>query len=302
MKYRHAFHAGNFADAHKHVALVALLQAIVRKDKGFLFVDTHAGRGVYDLGSAAARRSDEAASGIGRFAAGAGTATTAGTTTTTTTGEPEIDAWLEAVAAFRRERRERHAYPGSPLLAMHWLRPQDRAALVETEATEHVELRRELRDRPRLAIENGDGFQRLAAWLPPIERRALVLIDPPYEDSRADFDRAAVAAAEALARFPTCVIAIWYPIKLERDTARWLDGLAARVAPRPLLVSELWIHPRDSRVGLNGSGLAIVNPPYLLDQRMRQWLPVLHARLDPVGEGGCVVRMAGDAAAGPGPA
>lgn len=283
MKYRHAFHAGNFADVHKHVALVALLQAMVRKDKGFLFLDTHAGRGAYDLGSGAARRSDEAASGVGRFADLAGGST----------GEPEIDAWLEAVAAFRRERRERQAYPGSPLLAAHWLRPQDRAALVESEATEHVELRRELRDRPRYSIENGDGFQRLPAWLPPIERRALVLIDPPFEDSRADFERAAAATVDALARFPTCVIAIWYPIKLERDTTRWLDALAAKVAPRPLLVSELWVHPRDSRVGLNGSGLAIVNPPFLLDERMRQWLPVLHRRLDPAGEGGCAVRMAG---------
>lgn len=285
MKYRHAFHAGNFADVHKHVALVALLQAMVRKDKGFLFLDTHAGRGAYDLGSGAARRSDEAASGIGRLAG--------------PTGESEIDAWLDAIAAFRRERRERHAYPGSPLLAAQWLRPQDRAALIESEATEHVELRRELRDRPRYAIENGDGFLRLPAWLPPIERRALVLIDPPFEDSRADFDRAAIATVDALARFPTCVIAIWYPIKLERDTTRWLDGLAAKIAPRPLLVSELWVHPRDSRVGLNGSGLAIVNPPYLLDERMRQWLPVLHRRLDPAGEGGCAVRMAG-AGANPG--
>lgn len=285
MKYRHAFHAGNFADVHKHVALVALLQAMVRKDKGFLFLDTHAGRGAYDLGSGAARRSDEAASGISRVAG--------------PTGEPEIDAWLDAVAAFRRERRERHAYPGSPLLAAQWLRPQDRAALIESEATEHVELRRELRDRPRYAIENGDGFLRLPAWLPPIERRALVLIDPPFEDSRADFDHAATATVDALARFPTCVIAIWYPIKLERDTSRWIEALAAKIAPRPLLVSELWIHPRDSRVGLNGSGLAIVNPPYLLDERMRQWLPVLHRRLDPAGEGGCAVRMAG-AGANPG--
>lgn len=283
MNYRHAFHAGNFADVHKHVALVALLQAMVRKDKGFLFLDTHAGRGAYDLGSGAARRSDEATGGIGRLSGAAAAPI----------GEPEIEAFLEAVDAFRRERHERYAYPGSPLLAARWLRAQDRAALVEAEASEHVELRRELRDRSRIAVENADGFERLAAWLPPIERRALVLIDPPYEDSRADFDRAAAAAIDALARFPTCVIALWYPIKVERDSARWLNSLAAKVEPRPLLVSELWIHPRDSRVGLNGSGVAILNPPYLLDERMRRWLPVLHGRLDAAGEGGCSVRLAG---------
>ncbi len=281
MKYRHAFHAGNFADAHKHVTLVALLQALARKDKGFLFVDTHAGRGVYDLASAAARRGDESASGIGRFAAEA------------RSGEPEIDAWLDAVAAFRSERRERHAYPGSPLLALRFLRSQDRAAFVGTQAEEHVELRRELRDRARVTVENADGFARLAGWMPPIERRALVLIDPPYEDTRGDFERAAVAVQAVLERFATAVIAIWYPVKVERDSARWLETLAARIAPRELLVSELWIHPRDSRVGLNGSGMAIVNPPYLLDERMRTWLPVLHRALDPVDDGGWEVRSAG---------
>lgn len=280
MKYRHAFHAGNFADAHKHVTLVALLQALARKDKGFLFVDTHAGRGAYDLASAAARRGDESASGIGRFAPDS------------QTGEPEIDAWLAAVAALRRERRERHAYPGSPLLALQLLRPQDRAAFAEAQVEEHVELRRELRDLPRVTVENADGFTRLPAWMPPIERRALVLIDPPYEDTRGDFERAAAAAQAALARFATAVIAIWYPVKDARDTARWLEQLAAKVAPRELLVSELWIHPRDSRVGLNGSGVAIVNPPYLLDERMRAWLPVLHRALDPVGDGGWEVRNA----------
>ena len=274
MKYRHAFHAGNFADVHKHVTLVALLQALARKDKGFLFVDTHAGRGVYDLASAAARQGDEAAGGVERFS------------TATPTGHPEIDAWLEAVAAFRRERHQRNAYPGSPLLAQHFLRPQDRAQLVESEAGEHAVLLRELRDRPRVVVEHGDGFARATAAMPPVERRGLVLIDPPYEDTRADFDRAAATAQAVLERFATGVVALWYPVKLERDARRWLELLAARVAPRPVLAAELWIHPRDSRVGLNGSGMAIINPPYLLDERMRSWLPVLHSRLAAPGEGG----------------
>lgn len=281
MKYRHAFHAGNFADVHKHVTLVALLQALARKDKGFLFVDTHAGSGAYDLGSALVRRGNEAAGGIGRFAHA------------WSTGEPEIDAWLEAVAAFRRERHQRHAYPGSPLLALHFLRPQDRALLVEAEAGEHAALRRELRDRPRVVLENADGFARATSGMPPIERRALVLIDPPYEDTRGDFDRAAATTRAVLERFATGVIAIWYPIKLERDTRRWLEQLAGHVAPRPLLAAELWIHPRDSRVGLNGSGMAIVNPPYLLGERMRAWLPVLHRTLAAPGEGGWEVRSGG---------
>ncbi|MCU0758139.1 MAG: 23S rRNA (adenine(2030)-N(6))-methyltransferase RlmJ [Steroidobacteraceae bacterium] len=283
MKYRHAFHAGNFADVHKHVTLVALLLALARKDKGFLFVDTHAGRGAYDLASAAARRGDEAAGGIGRFAPG------------TPTGEPEVDAWLEAVAAFRQERHARHAYPGSPLLALRFLRPQDRALLVEAEPGEHAELRREFRDLPRVVVEHADGHARAVAAMPPIERRALVLLDPPYEDTRGDFEQAAATAAALLERFATGVIAIWYPVKLERDTTRWIEALAARIAPRPLLAAELWVHPRDSRLGLNGSGMAIVNPPYLLDERMRAWLPLLHRRLAAPGEGGWDVRLRSDA-------
>ena len=173
--------------------------------------------------------------------------------------------------------------------------------LIETEATEHVELRRALRDRQRTVIENGDGYARLAAWLPPLERRALVLIDPPYEESRIDFDRVTAATVQALTRFPTGVIAIWYPIKLEREAAHWLASLAGKLAPHPVLDSELWIHPRDSRVGLNGSGVAIVNPPYQLEERMRGWLPVLHRRLDPQGEGGWTVqRLEMGAGTGPG--
>ena len=147
-------------------------------------------------------------------------------------------------------------------------------------------------------VETGDGFARAIAGMPPIERRALVLVDPPYEDTRADFDRAAATAKAVLERFPTGVIAIWYPIKLERDTTRWLEALAARVAPRPLLAAELWIHPRDSRVGLNGSGMAIVNAPFRLDERMRAWLPVLHQSLAAPGQGGWDLRTWGSEGVG----
>ena len=148
---------------------------------------------------------------------------------------------------------------------------------------------------PEMRVEQGDGFDRLRAWLPPAERRGLTFIDPPYEETSRDFERVTGAIVEALRRFRTGVIAAWYPIKDERDIAAWQAGLAQavdRLAYRcETLVAELWLYPRDSRVGLNGSGLLIVNPPYLLAERMRVWLPELQGQLDAGQAGGTNIRL-----------
>ena len=138
-------------------------------------------------------------------------------------------------------------------------------------------------------MEVGDGFAGLRAWLPPAERRGLTFIDPPYEESRQEFERTRHAAAEALRRFGTGVVAIWYPIKDERDTAAWHAALAAELDCE-LLAAELSLYPRDSRVALNGSGMLILNPPYQLAERMEIWLPQLHACLDLGHGGGASVR------------
>ena len=134
-----------------------------------------------------------------------------------------------------------------------------------------------------------DGYQALAAHLPPVERRALVLIDPPYEEQADDLQRAGAATAKALARLANAVVALWYPIKDDRDLAPWLAHMAAQL-PVPALVTELWVHPRDARVGLNGSGLLIANPPYQLDVELSQWLPELGAALGATRQGGTSVR------------
>ena len=288
MKYRHAFHAGNFADVHKHVTLVALLQALARKDKGFLFLDTHGGRGAYDLGSPEARRGAEADAGIGRVLAAADAAAGGAGAAL----EPEITAFLGVLQQLRNASGRRNLYPGSPLIAAALLRPQDRAVCLEAQPEEYVALRGALRDAERFAVEHGDGYAAITARLPPIERRALVLIDPPYEDARADQQAAAVAAAEALRRLPNAVVATWYPIKHEADAARWVSAQATALE-RPLLCAELWVHPRDSRAGLNGSGMLIANPPWQLEDRMQSWLPALHRLLDPARPpaGGCSVRV-----------
>ncbi len=281
MKYRHSFHAGNFADVHKHVTLLALLAALKRKDKGFLYLDTHAGRGSYDLSSPSA----ESAAGIGRFAGAVHRA-------------PELREFAARLGRFRSLPGRRYAYAGSALLAALELRPQDRAVFIEWLGPEARALGDALealaRERdagaPKLRLERGDGFERLRAFLPPAERRALTFIDPPYEESEQDFARLTAALAEGLRRFPTGVFAAWYPVKEQRRVSAW-QASSVQALPAPILVSELWVHARDSRVGLNGSGLLIANPPYRTLERMQEWLPELKSQLASDPAAGAEARM-----------
>jgi 23S rRNA (adenine2030-N6)-methyltransferase len=261
MKYRHSFHAGNFADVHKHVTLLALLAALQRKEKGFLYLDTHSGRGTYNLSPGGS----EAESGVGRLSI-------------TANSSEELRRYIQRLTEFRTQQGNTRAYPGSPLLAAGELRPQDRAIFAEVQPPEARALELAVAGNPRVRVEPGDGFELLRAALPPVERRGLTLIDPPYEETGRDFERVGAAMVEALRRFRTGVIAAWYPIKDEREITAWQAGLS-RTVDCETLVAELWLYPRDSRVSLNGSGLLIVNPPYLLAERMRVWLPELQAQL-----------------------
>ena len=274
MKYRHSFHAGNFADVHKHVTLLALLTSLKRKEKGFAYLETHAGRGAYDLSG----HSNEAEDGVGRFSA-----------TAASEAADELRAYASLIGEIRKQQNKPRAYPGSPLIAAHELRAGDRAILAEIIPAEAHALERALEGHRNMRVELADGFERLRAWLPPPERRGLIFVDPPYEETRSDFDRVSSALTDALRRFETGVIAIWYPIKQERETASWLTSLPS-IVQREMIVSELWLYPRDSRVALNGSGMLIVNPPYLVADRMAVWLPELQARLDVGSSGGVSVR------------
>jgi len=262
MKYRHQYHAGNFADVHKHVCLLEVLGALTRKDKGLLFVDTHAGRGEYDLHPGDAQHPSEWQSGAARVLAA-------------TPRHAALAHYREVIGAGAHGASLR--YPGSPLLAMQALRAADRAVFFETQRDEAGQLRKSLTGAARARVESGDGFAGLRSLLPPPERRGCVLIDPPYEE-RADFARVQDAAVDALHRFPTGVLVAWLPIKLRADFDLWFAGLERALA-RPLLASLLWLHPPDSRAALNGSALVMANPPYLLEQGMREWLPELCALL-----------------------
>jgi 23S rRNA (adenine2030-N6)-methyltransferase len=277
MKYRHRFHAGNFADVHKHVAVLSLLGAMQRKDKGFLYLETHAGAGSYDLAGPDTHRGAEARHGVGVVLAAPEPLST------------ELKDYRDMVGAMRRAFNNAHLYPGSPWLAAQRLRRQDRGICWELLPGECRSLERSLSGFRRMRAECGDGYGQLGSCLPPRERRCLLLIDPPYESPAADKQAAIDAVRAALHRLANAVIALWYPIKDERTRKAWLARVESAVCV-PTLDLTLWVYPRDSRAGLNGSGLLIFNPPYQAEQRATLWQAELLNILDRSDQGGQATR------------
>lgn len=265
MNYRHHYHAGNFADVFKHAALVQLVRALQRKDKGFLYLDTHSGRGDYDLAAASSgltlARAPEWPDGIGRLLS----ADPAGLS-------PVLRDYLEIIRAHDASRRTaadqndasvplRH-YPGSPRIAQALARPQDRLALCELQPDEFALLDAEFLGVRRTRVERIDGYIAIKAQLPPPERRALVLIDPPFE-SADEFTRVAQAVADGLRRLPAATIAIWYPLTERARSDAFLEQLVALPTP-PCCAVEVTVAGPDAPQKLKGCGLAIINPPWQL--------------------------------------
>ncbi|HUO96716.1 MAG TPA: 23S rRNA (adenine(2030)-N(6))-methyltransferase RlmJ [Steroidobacteraceae bacterium] len=270
MNYRHAYHAGNFADVVKHVVLVAILEHLARKDTPFFFLDTHSGRGQYPLAAPETQRAGEYRDGIARLIDATG-------------APPAAARYLALVRELGVEDGHLCSYPGSPRIALSVMRGVDRAALCELEPREADALRGLLRRDPRAQVHERDGYEGLAALLPPREKRGLVLIDPPYEAAD-EFERLERALLAALARWAAGTYVVWYPIKAGGADGRFLARLAASGVRRQL-VAELCIERDDSPAGLNGAGLLIVNPPWQLDARLGAALPWLHQRLATTGRG-----------------
>jgi 23S rRNA (adenine2030-N6)-methyltransferase len=268
MNYRHIYHAGNFADVAKHAGLVYCLDAMKRKDTAFFVLDSHAGRGYYDLHGPEAQKSGEAERGIQRLLRAGGA------------GEP-LARYFEALAARPGERLAR--YPGSPALIAAALRPQDRAVCNELMAAEARAAERELYSAGRLRVVVGDGYAALRSLLPPAERRGLVLIDPPYE-SADELATLAAALADAHRRWPTGTFVVWYPILSAAQRRRVHARFAALALPK-MLLADLAVHPDDASVGLAGSGLLLVNPPYGADDFLREAYLAIHASLAEPGRG-----------------
>jgi 23S rRNA (adenine2030-N6)-methyltransferase len=273
MNYRHAFHAGNFADVLKHVALMMLVAHLKRKPAPFVYLDTHAGRGCYDLSDAEAQRSGEYKAGIGRLLE-----------LPSACLPPEVAAYVELVRESAGPGRSAiTAYPGSPLIVSQLRRPTDRMVLVEKHPKEADALRAALGRQKLVSIVEGDAYAILKAHLPPRENRGLVLIDPPYE-SDLEFDRVLAALDLAYERWPTGIYCVWYPLTDRAGPVRFRRNLE-RSGVRKVLDVTLRVLPNDAQVGMGGAGLVVVNPPWQLDERLKELLPQLHRLLSPEGLG-----------------
>ncbi len=273
MNYRHAFHAGGFADVFKHAVLCRILHYLRGKPAAFRVIDTHAGAGLYDLTSSEASRGGEWRDGIERLLAAQLAAPLAAL----------LAPFLEVVGALN-ERGRLTTYPGSPALARAWLRPQDRLIACELEPKACVTLAGHLRGDTRIKTIEIDGWAALTAYLPPPERRGLVLVDPPFEDD-GDFHRLSHGLALAHRKWATGVYALWYPIK-DRGEPGALAKRLRRMGPAKILRAELNVAPLSDPARLNGCGLILVNPPWTLENELSVVLPGLAGILGRDGKGG----------------
>lgn len=273
MNYRHAYHAGNFADVLKHVVLLALLDALKAKPAPFTVIDTHAGSGRYALTGTEAGKTGEYKDGIARLLYPDLHADHA----TAPALPPLLRRWLDGILALPGNEQGLALYPGSPLQVAAALRAGDSAQFCELQPEEAARLRSVLHHDHRLHVHERDGYAALKALLPPPERRGLVLIDPPYEAQEAEFDLVGRALKEALVRWPTGIYAVWYPIKRRSQVQPFLRWLGHCSAKR-VLRAELLVHPDDTPLRLNGSGMVVLNAPWKLDETLREPLRAL-ARL-----------------------
>lgn len=264
MNYRHAFHAGNFADVFKHLALLSLLDRFLLKDKPFCYVETHAGRGLYDLQGEAATRTGEAGHGVLRLVGAEGL-------------PRAVADYLELVMALPGNEQGLRWYPGSPLIARARMRDEDRALLAELHPEEAEALREALGRDGRFSVHQRDGYEALKALLPPSPRRGLLLVDPPFEKPD-EFQRIFQGLDQVARRWSTATVAVWYPIKRGAD----MEPVYARFASGqygPALRAEFCLHRDDTASGLNGTGVIVVRPPWQLDQELGHWLPALGPQL-----------------------
>ncbi|RWC30815.1 23S rRNA (adenine(2030)-N(6))-methyltransferase RlmJ [Mesorhizobium sp.] len=266
MNYRHAYHAGNFADVVKHVVLTRLIEYLKQKDKAFRVIDTHAGIGRYDLSSVEAQKTGEWQGGIGRLIDAPFAAPVAAL----------LAPYLETVRSLSPEGGI-HKYPGSPLIARHLMRQQDRLTAIELHPKDVAKLRTLFAGDFQARIIELDGWLALGAHLPPKEKRGLVLIDPPFEEA-GEFERLVDGLMRAHKRWPGGIYALWYPIKDRKAIIAFRKALKQSGIPK-LLDIEFEIRPASSEPSLDGSGLLVVNPPFTLEGELRTLLPALHRLL-----------------------
>jgi 23S rRNA (adenine2030-N6)-methyltransferase len=271
MNYRHIFHAGNISDIVKHAVLVLAINHLRGKDAAFGLLDTHAGIGLYDLWDERAQKTGEAQNGIYRLLQAAPL--------------PELADYYRILAALNpgwhaaqpETLAQFHFYPGSPMIAKHMLRAQDRLMLCEKHGEDIHELRRQFRGDKQVQIHHRDGYEALRAFLPLPEKRGLALIDPPYEDA-GEFAHLATAIIETHKRWPQGMLLVWYPVKERPSIWRFHESLAAAALPK-LLSAEFMFGEETRADRLQGCGLILVNPPWKMDDGLRQLFPALQKAL-----------------------
>ena len=272
LSYRHAFHAGNHADVLKHAIEALIIAQLKSKDKPFCYLDSHAGGGCYDLSGEWAQKKAEYLDGIARL-------------------WPERELWPELADYFEviatLNESDLRFYPGSPEVARHLLREQDKLLLMELHNQEIEILRRHLGHDPRTALHHRDGFEGLLGLLPPTPRRGMVLIDPPYE-IKTDYQAVVTGIHEGYKRFATGTYALWYPVVLRAQIKRMIKDLEA-TGIRKILQIELAVRPDSDQRGMTASGMIVINPPWKLEAQMNSVLPWLHKKLVPTGIGHATV-------------
>jgi 23S rRNA (adenine2030-N6)-methyltransferase len=264
LNYRHAYHAGSFTDVFKHVILTALMSSLSRKETPFCYIDTHAGIGYYDLFGGPSQKTKEYENGIERIIE-------------QDNPPPLVKRYLDCVHKINNQLTgskfsSLKYYPGSPMIARYLARPHDRIIACELQRQDYETLRSTFAGDKQVAAHHMDGFLGLKAFLPPTERRGFVLIDPPYENPD-EFTRIAHSMPPAIKRWDTGIYAIWYPVKDKIQVKRFYRTLQENVK-LPILSIELSTYP-DLPDHLNGSGVAVINPPWQFEQSVNDVLPWL---------------------------
>ncbi|WP_297326248.1 23S rRNA (adenine(2030)-N(6))-methyltransferase RlmJ [uncultured Bartonella sp.] len=267
MNYRHIYHAGNFADVFKHLIIARIIEYLKKKDHAFRVIDTHAGTGIYDLSSDEAQKTGEWIDGIGRILS----------KPIDRQIEPLVNPWLDVVFALNGSKEKLTRYPGSPVLIRKLLRKQDRLTAIELHEADYKKLAVNFTGDYQARIIHLDGYLALGAHVPPKEKRGLILVDPPFEKTD-EFERLVEGLIKAYKRFPGGIYALWYPVK-HYNELNWFMNELKGTGIAKILRLELRIKQRSQTPGLDGCGMIIVNPPYVLPKEMKQLKAFLLDRL-----------------------
>jgi 23S rRNA (adenine2030-N6)-methyltransferase len=263
LSYRHAFHAGNFADVLKHSVLTLVLDYMTRKEKGFTYVDSHAGAGMYSVNSDYAQKTGEYQQGIAKLLNCPALPT-------------QLQPYIELIQSFNPDMALTY-YPGSPGIARQLMRRQDSAHLFELHPTDSQQLQAYCQGWRKAFVKQQNGYQGVLSLLPPPSRRGVVLIDPPYE-IKSDYQAAVQTIIDAYKKFPTGSYLLWYPV-VNRSYIEQMQQQFTNSAIRNVLQLELCMRPDNDQFGMTGTGLFIVNPPWQLAEQMQTVLPFLTTEL-----------------------